>query len=310
MLSNLKPILTKNALSSIGFSTSIVTAEGDYLYASNGNVSMRIPYNGAPFSVVGADIDKATSILDDYELAVNDASVVIKRGRSRITIAQCEERATRCDDSGEHFALPPDFTDVLRAVAPFISTDQTKRWACAVQLRNGYAYATNNVCLVRANCATGVNVSLPDHLVKILLTRQQPVCMAVSQSNIAFIWDDRVIVSTTANSLAFPDGAVKMIDSAPLANVEITDEWRAAFELAATLASDELFIENDGIRVNRNSSKLQSDVQLMPLSTTTAWNPNFLAPAIGVATHFDPSPYPSPAPFRGDRVKGLIMGRR
>jgi hypothetical protein len=40
------------------------------------------------------------------------------------------------------------------------------------------------------------------------------------------------------------------------------------------------------------------------------WGAGYLVPAINAATHWQPSLWPKPVPFKGDMVSGYIVGRR
>jgi hypothetical protein len=94
---------------------------------------------------------------------------------------------------------------------------------------------------------------------------------------------------------------------------EITDDWRAAYELVSQLTEGPIELYADKIvgRQNQSVTEHEATTPVPDGFECTKWPPKFLDAVIGVATHWQPDMYPKPsifaAPAQG--VRGFIMGR-
>lgn len=134
----------------------------------------------------------------------------------------------------------------------------------------------------------------------------------------------------------FHEKAAAMVREASDAELtqEITEQFRAAFADVAGLAEDGIHIYSDRIESTFKKSVVvahldDDDHEVPPAREETyidergrsqkrmveggvsIWGAAILAPVIAQATHWSPGMSPmAPAPFRGDNVAGLVIGRK
>jgi hypothetical protein len=179
----------------------------------------------------------------------------------------------------------------------------------------------------------GVQALLPSYAVDFLLRRVDGLeSWAWSENYVAFKWASGAWVRSQLVIGRFPERAASLVreayDAQP--SQEITDDFRAAFADVAGLAEDTIRIFS-----NRMESKFKKSMVMAPCECevppaqeitvidsrgqqvkqaqgggVSIWGAAILAPVIAQATHWQPSAWPKPAPFRGDNVAGFVVGRK
>jgi predicted NUDIX family NTP pyrophosphohydrolase len=275
-------------------------------------------------------------------------SVTIRSGRFHATIDTLPVDSWLYPgvDDASWLSIPKGFVDVLRSLRAFISDNPAQAWAGCVALEDGNCYATNNIAVAGCACAVGgVQALLPAYAVDFLLRRVEGLeSWAWSENYVAFKWSTGAWVRSQLVIGKFPERAASLVREAYDAQPtqEITDEFRAAFADVAGLAEDTIHIYGD-----RMESKFKRSVVVAPCECEvpldkeievpildkngkpvldemyepktkrkvvpvdcSIWGAAFLAPVISQATHWQPSLWPKPAPFRGENVAGFIVGRK
>lgn len=306
----IRPVLAKTSLAAVLAPTAIVTSRDGELLASDGIMSVVVPFDcGVEFAVVGADLARAVSILTgDVTWRATVASLIVKSGSARFTLPLSPVVADRPSISGISVVVPGDFAEKLQKAALFMSTDKTKRWACGVRIHNGQLFATNNVSLIAVDCDIYGDVALPDYLVQYILQRGNPSTLIIGDTAVQACWAGGGHI-VAALSEPMPDSVVSMAASAGYATNAISDAWRDAFDAAASVGHDVMTISSTQITVNTCGHVFEADVASCTTVETT-WDPKFLRNVIDVATHFDPSTFPAPARFHGVDCRGLVIGRK
>jgi hypothetical protein len=223
-------------------------------------------------------------------------------------------------DDAKWLSIPDGFIDTIRSLRAFIADNPAQQWASCIALDNGNMYSTNNICVAGAACDVGdVQALLPSYAVDFLLRRTEGLeSWAWSENYVAFKWSTGAWVRSQLVIGHFPERAASLVREAydVQPTQEITDQFREAFADVAGLAEDTLRIYAD-----RMESKFKKSVVVAPCECETPstsegvegvsiWGAAFLAPVISQATHWQPSMWPKPAPFRGDNVAGFIVGRK
>lgn len=98
---------------------------------------------------------------------------------------------------------------IVKALAPFIASDANQGWPLGVWLEEDWAYATNNVALLRKPCdflnGTGQSANLPGYAVEELLAiGREPVGFGVSDNSITFHYDDGTWFKTQLIAVPWP----------------------------------------------------------------------------------------------------------
>ncbi len=164
------------------------------LHAFNGQLHISAP----------CPVDKALSFtveLDKFLAAVRqgeeptfehaEQTLVVRQGKFRATLP-----AGRVEDfpleplvAKDKVKLPPGLLHVLRTLRPFMGTDAQRMWSTSILIKGKYAYASNNVIVVRATLPVSLpTAALPCDMVEELLRLDtEPQAMALLDTTVG-IW--------------------------------------------------------------------------------------------------------------------------
>lgn len=277
------------------------------------------PYDGT-FLVPGVDFERQVDKIPDLgSITVNDHNIIVKGPKSRGTIS------TMSTDFFDYHSkpgttwndVPPRFLEALALVRPFISDNAIHPWALATALGAEHLYATTNVSLIKVDCPMidGSGQLLPYWAIDYLLARKDElVGIQVYPNYAAFKWDDDSWLRTSLIDAEFPAMVNQLFQKYVEPEWEITDEWRAAYELVSGVSEGLIEVYADKLVGRQDQSVTEHDIPDTPLPDgheCSKWPPKFLDAVIDVATHWQPNMYPAPsifaAPAQG--VRGFIVGR-
>lgn len=304
----------KNAVAPMGIQSHILVKDG-WMYASNLTFTIATPTVMVDaFLSPAADFARALTVVGDTEdkIKVLKHKVVVSRADAKAELSLLNPSEFRYQGKEGEFTEIDDqeaFAVGLSRTLPFVSDDKTKPWACSVRLLNGAAYATNNISVVRAEVGSVPDVMLPDYLVKYIV--EEPTFathIAINTTSAIVVFDDGTWARATLPAQKMPDAVVSMSDAVEPPDFELSDDWKRAYYDAVAMAEDMLVIAPDAIKSARGHGRFEAAVK-SPVEKETYWNPKFLTKVINVADRLDPSQWPSPAPFTGPGVQGVVIGR-
>lgn len=325
----------------IGVAMSFYRVQGGEINATDGKITVGHPWpDDAAFLVSGQEFEKVLARMGDDEPTVTvDAeanTVLVRSGRFHATIATLDIGLWSYSgvDDAEWRDVPDGLLDILKSLRVFINDNPVHAWAGCVALDHGNCYSTNNICVAGAACDVGdVQALLPSYAIDFLLRRQDDLeSWAWSENYVAFKWSSGAWLRSQLVVGRFPERAASLVreayDCKP--TQEITDEFRDAFADVAGLAEDTIRIYADHMESKFKRSVVQAtcECEVPPPQEVTAtndkgrtvkrqegggvsiWGAAYLSPVISQATHWQPSSWPKPVPFRGDNVAGFIVGRK
>lgn len=210
--------------------------------------------------------------------------------------------------TGDEVPLPPNFLDTIRRLKPFISEDASRIWSMSVLLSEGYAYATNNIILVRCPLDwKGRSMALPIQVVdRLLEVDRQPTGCRVGPSHICFSYDD---VWMRSQLVETPWPTVTSIIQEP-AQEPVPDELKQAVEKI------QHFCVNDKFPIIKLSDIVETDQGEQGAAydgfdlPKAVFHADQLIKALSIATHINFSSYPNPCALRGPDIEGVIVGIR
>lgn len=174
------------------------------------------------------------------EPQVTDANLTIKAGRVRARIPLSDGGMYPRTQSNERtLDTPPGVAKLLDRLDPFVATDASRPWATAVCLAGGYAYATNNVVLVRVPFPALLPhpVNVPQAVFEAVTALGEPVGLGFNGDAVTFYFEGGAWVKT---QLITGDWPTKTVDG--LAD-QLSDTWEVPhpdlgmiFNTAAKLA--------------------------------------------------------------------------
>lgn len=260
---------------------------------------------------------KAMTILGetDSKLTIKDQdSIVISKSRRRVTISTLDPEDFQYNlPDGDVIMIPDGFVEALKKVAPFMSDDRTKAWANSVRVKGNNVYATNNITLASStfsNWDRDVDITLPDWVVKYIISRDvKLLAMSYKENSVSFNWEDNSWVRSLRLTEEMPDVVLALMDKIGDVEFAITPEWKDAFTTVAMMSDDIVRICDDRIKAGKGKALIECEVS-SPVAEETLWHPRYMELVVNACTHFDPGDWPKPCSWKGENIKGLIVGRR
>jgi hypothetical protein len=201
----------------------------------------------------------------------------------------------------------------IQMVAPFIGTDASRRWSHGILVRDGCLFATCNVILVQywLGSAFPSVVNIPKSAVmEMLRIGEAPLYGQVAENSITFHYSgDRWLRTQLYSASDWPN-------LAPILG-KPSNQQPIQEDLFVGLATVKPFIELDGsIYFSENKLATSQDeatatsFDLESMQHVGRFHINMLQLLEGVATTIDWSTWPEPCMFRGERLRGAIVGMK
>lgn len=294
--------------------------EGGEVMATNGRLTAGHPcaQDGA-FLVPGDDLKRILKrMTDKFTITQGEGEIAIKSGRfrGRIPTLPLEQWNYPGVDDARWEPVPDDLLACLRAVRPFISENATHAWALCAAINDGWICATNNVALACVPCAglKDVSVLLPVWAIDFILSRSDGLEEWAWGTNFAaFRWKNGAWIRAALVEGVFPESAIVLVkqSQSEKPGQAITDAYRTAVGRIAELADDIIEVYADRVASNAAKSVVEESVvnEVPAGGDKSIWGARFLLPVLACATHWSPSTWPKPAPFKGKLVSGYIAGR-
>lgn len=236
----------------------------------------------------------------------------IKNGKFKRLVPCADGETPHVLPSGETRALDGvALLTALKAVARFIGKDAARPWCNGALLRGGSVFATNNVVLVEywaGEVLPGV-VNIPQAAVNELLRLDEPPThVQMDEHSVTFHFSGNRWLRTNLLSTEWPD-LTKVLglpcNPSPI-DPTIFEALRkikhSTDKLNRVLFRPGMLCTHDG------EDGASYDVE--GLDVPGAYNLEMLALLEGAATAIDFTTYPRPCMWRGERLRGAIVGLR
>ena len=206
----------------------------------------------------------------------------------------------------------PQMMTAIERLSPFVGNDASRPWTNGILLKGQSAFATNNVCLVEywLGISLPFSVNIPMQAIKEMVRiGVPPVGAQVCEHSMTFHYPDGRWLRTQLFSTEWPDLS-KILDR-PASPVPVPDNF---FE---GLALVKPFLAKEGVVYIRNSTlyttqddQLGAGFSVEGIPKDGVYVHKMISLLEGVATSIDFDAYPDPLLFYGDRLRGVILGRR
>ncbi len=291
-----------------------------FIRATNGRLSAGHPWDSwmNEYLVPGSELNKVLDRMPKEPVVVfEEAKLKLRCGRFSGTIQTLEvEDAYFPEQPTEWLPLPDELIDTLRSLRPFVSDNASQPWALCVALREGWCYATTNVVVAGAPApwTVGMDALLPAYAVDFVLAREEGVKeWSWGAGFVAFRWEDGSWMHALLMEGSFPSKIAELVQEAWYAEClyEIDDDFRAAYNRVAGMVEGGVYLDRTTISgvYKRASVEEEFDFPWDWSDKKSIWTPLYLDDVIKHATSWDPTCWPNPAPFRGDGIAGLVIGR-
>lgn len=274
---------------------------------------------GHSFTVDSIKFIKAVTACDDQpkiEL-LEDGRVKISKGRFVARLPTLKADAfprAELRSAGDATIVTPDkFIETLRRVSPFISLDASRPWSQGVWLDGAYAYATNNVSMVRLPLVwAGPKINIPRYAVEELISINQPIkSIHVTKGSIAVEYDDSWFKAMTYVD-EWPQGTIdKLFSQMPASMTPVPDGLMQAVERIVPFCPEPkfptIYFKNGSISTADGAESAEVG---MDWNGTGAYRVEALQRVLEVAKEWMPDTYPAPIYFKADDMDGLLVGIR
>lgn len=220
---------------------------------------------------------------------------------------------------GETIELGDNFLPGIKAVAPIMGVDASRPWAMGVKLSRQSMFATNNVMLVEYWHGSDIplDVVIPAPAINELLrVNEPPTKVQVTEHSISFWFGENrwmrsqllvggawptdrmseILSGSNGDQLALPDGFFEAVDTLkPFLNVERSSLFLTERAMLTEAA------EGVGASV---------DLEIPGVTEMQAYHHRQLVLLGEVAQTIDWTSYPRPCMFRGERLRGALIGQR
>jgi hypothetical protein len=235
----------------------------------------------------------------------------IQSGRFRAFIECVEGETPHVDPAGEVVNFDGEvLLKALKTLMPFVGDDASRPWTNGVLLRDSSAFATNNVCVVEYWLGTPVPfvVNIPRAAIKEMLrVDEAPTHAQLEPSSITFHYADQRWIRTQLLVTEWPD--LRPILDKPSTPTPIDVRLFDGLRILKGFSdkTGRVFLQNGVLRTHRDEGE-GATYEVDGLGVEGCYQIQMLDLLDGVATHVDWSPYPGPALFFGERLRGAIIG--
>lgn len=237
----------------------------------------------------------------------------IHSGKFKVNIDCAETHPPEILPEGERIEFDGSIlVKALKTLIPFIGNDAARPWSNGVLLRDGAAFATNNVCLVQywIGSTFPYLANIPHGAIREMVRiGEAPTHGQMTETSITFHYSDGRWIRSQLLSTQWPDlSRVLDVQSTPL---PIDSEIFSGIEIIKPFRDDlaRLYLRPGIIATHADESQGSSYV-VSSIDHEGVYQMDMFALLKGVAKTIDLSLYPAPAQFFGENVRGAIIGMR
>lgn len=245
---------------------------------------------------------------DDYEqeptFDVSEKSLTVKAGRFRVKLPLLDNASfPRTIVDAQEWEPDEPLLPILRMLRPFVASDANQVWPLGVWVdENGWAYATNNVCLVRVPCSllsgTGMSFNLPGYAIdEMLRIGQEPTGFSITEQAVTFHYDELLWIKSQQINVPWPMETVRTLfeahyhtDASARMIPDVPDGLYEAVDTVLPFVANEKFpvvvFEGGAVATEDGESRAMVDGFKLP---DAKYNAHMLKLVLTYATRFAPS---------------------
>lgn len=285
------------------------------IQGTNGKLTLDAPWTDYlredSINVPAEPFVKAFETMADPHPSLTERHLHLSEGKMRVRIPLSVDAYPRCERPTGGNRVDDDLLRTLRAIRPFISEDASRPWACGALVQDGWAYATNNIVMVRQRLEGDYDdFTLPGFAIDQLGRCDKGILeISIRENAIGFELEDDIWMESTRYAEQWP-------------NVDRFFDWdhdlprlrgneKAIVDKLLPFVPDERHpvIRFMGEKIATLEGEMEALVEVD--CGEAAFHAVPLQLVLSVATHMDLDPYPKPMPFIGGldgELEGIIMG--
>lgn len=238
-------------------------------------------------------------------------SVTCGKFRALVNCLDDEKEMNHPLPQGQYVEPSAQLLESLKALAPFMGIDASRPWAMGLRISGSSTYATNNIVLVERwhGAKFPFEIIIPADAVKELIRiNQDPVLIQVDHGSITFHYENDRWLRTQLVDGQWPDNLERVFNMEATPS-PIPEGFFAALETLRTFNDDLGRVYVHATRLSTASDEGEgAHVELDTGANAGIFILKQLQLLDGVATSIALDAYPKPCPFRGDKLRGVILG--
>lgn len=205
----------------------------------------------------------------------------------------------------------PILLPILRKLQPFISTDRTRPWMCAVFINGGYAWATDNICMARIPCSLFQNFILPAFVVdELLRIEEEPTSIQSDVNSITIHFAEGWWMRAQKLHGEWPDVAALMpekLGARSWPSQALATAVRKVLPFCPDPDYPVIQTGPEGVETLEGETSALVGYDDLPAGRFRAGP---LLAVLDASTIIDLSTYPKACYWRGDDIDGVLVGIR
>lgn len=262
-----------------------------------------------------APFTKAIATCEDtVSLSLTKAGrLTVASGRFKAHIECSPDPFPEIEPEGERIPLEPGLRHAFSVLKPLIAEDDSRKWARGILLREGSAYATNNVAIGQFWTAIGLpfDMNVPEAaVVEVCRIKDDPIAIQANDKSVTFHYESGRWIRSQLLTTEWP--SLSPVLDRPCSPSELTPGFFEALAAIAPFADQarKVYFDKDGVRTHDGDegSSVSLDGWDGPKGV---YNLDQLRALDGLIAQVDWSLYPAPALFFGEeRFRGAIVGMK
>ena len=201
----------------------------------------------------------------------------------------------------------------LQVLAPFMAVDASRPWAMGVRFAGDCAYVTNNVVLIQRwhGAALPREVIIPAATVKeIVRIDREPQYLQLDETSVTFWYDENTWLRSQLVDGVWPENIEKIFEAPDAVFEPVSKQIFPALEKLRVFADDRDRVYFREGSISTHETPGEGATVALQVATGGLYNGKQLRALDGVAQAIDWGYYPKPAPFKGEKLRGVICGMR
>jgi len=269
-----------------------------------------------PADAVDAFLARTESV---DEIKVEAKSILLKGGRISTRIDRRFEEPEPLKDMPKKWKTsPPGLTQAIKIASAFIGEGSGGRiWVTAVRLWQDRVTASSGQVMIDITVPKlGLEQPklLSEKVAAFLVAQGDPDQYGYDDNSIAFRWEDGRWVWFRLVDAEMPEDSVHRIFeelAGKVAPVAIGEGWTDALADAVALSDGTVGVTISGLQAIKKNSKTEISLDVdVDSAHMSYWSAKDLAAVVAVASAWNPGAYPNLAFFKGDGLRGAIVGRQ
>lgn len=297
------------------------------IMATDGNIiaSYPWPYVGPETLIPSKELEQILSVITEEPKFTHEQNrIKIQSGtfKANLPLFSADQWGYPGINEKSWQPIPPTLLEAMIILRPFLSLNAMQPWATCIYLKGEFAYATNNIICIGYSCkglhlGHDETILIPlgaiDFILKHLDTRV--IGWQHEENYLALKWESGAWMRTQLVSRKFPKTGTELVHEAWDSNPtqKITPEFRSITERFSTFGESSIKIYKDKVVIEQPLQgaiiEESSRCEISSQKDHTIWAVEQLRLMTQVATHWQPSDWPKPCYFKGEKIAGVIAGR-